>query len=163
MTEPQTPELVEIRIVDMPLDVYRETSEHSDELMREFMLIREREADEDGSRTVPKRLLELVDQLTGQYAMFTSAQQAELGEALERGDQVITLLYRVPASVGQACIDLDHLLDEADEFCRAGAELLTLATPPRAVAFRKWFLVEFIRQIGGAAPMTWEDFQANSS
>src|SRR5262249_11520037 len=142
MTAPPPSDLVEIRIVDMPLDVYAEVAEHTDELMREFALIREgSEREAEGGRAVPRRLLELVEQLSGQYAVFTGAQEAALQEALGRGDDAITLDYRVPPSVGQACVDLDHLLDEADEFCRQGDELLTLATPPRAVAFRKWFLV----------------------
>lgn len=153
--------LVEVRIVDMPLDVYAEASEHSDELMREFTLIQERDL-EDG-RAVPRRLLELVDQLTATYGAFTAGQEAELRGAVERGDPTITLVYRVPASVGPACIALDRLLDEADDFCRDGQELLTLATPPRAAAFRKWFLDEFVRQADGAPPRTWQEFQASSS
>ena len=155
------PPLVEVRILDMPLDVYAEASEHADELMREFALIKER--DPDDSRAVPRRLLRLVDTLTAQFATFTSAEEAELRAAVGRGDPSITLIYRVPATIKEACIDLDRLLDEADDFCRAGQELLTLATPPRAVAFRKWFLDEFVRQAGGQPPMTWEQFQAARS
>lgn len=163
MTDGQAPapELVEVRIVDMPLDVYAEASEHSDELMREFTLIRER--DPDDGRAVPRRLLELVDQLSARYGAFTAGQEAELRGAVERADATITLHYRVPASVGPACVDLDRLLDEADDFCRDGQELLTLATPARSVAFRKWFLEEFVRQVDGGAPRTWREFQASSS
>jgi hypothetical protein len=153
-------ELVEVRIVDMPLDVYAEASEHSDELMREFTLIRER--DQDG-RAVPRRLLELVDQLSATYGAFTAGQEAELRGSLDRGDATITLVYRVPATVGPACIALDQLLDEADDFCRDGHELLTLATPPRSLAFRKWFLEEFVRQADGGEPRSWSQFQASSS
>jgi hypothetical protein len=155
------PPLVEIHILDMPLDVYSEASEHGDELMREFTLIKER--DPEDSRAVPRRLLQLVDTLTVQFATFTTAEEAELRAALGRGERFISLTYRVPATIRQACIDLDRLLDEADEFCRAGQELLTLATPPRAVAFRKWFLDEFVHQVDGRPPTTWEQFRAASS
>jgi hypothetical protein len=150
-----TSQLVDVRIVAMPLDVYREAAEHSDELMREFALIRERDT-EDG-RAVPRRLLELVDKLTGEYSAFTVQQEADLRAALDRGDTSLDLVYRVPATLKEACIDLDRLLDEADEFCRDGQEMLTLATPPRAVAFRKWFLDEFVRQIDGREPTRWEE------
>lgn len=156
-------QLVHIRIVDLPLDLYAESSEHSDELIREFTLIKERESDDDDSRAVPRRLLELVEALTSQYGSFTTGQETQLREALERGDASISLAYRVPATVKQACVDLDGLLDEADEFCREGHDLLTLATPPRAVAFRKWFLQEFVRQADGLAPRSWQEFQALSS
>ena len=72
------------------------------------------------------------------------------------------LIYHVPVEVRQAAIDLGVLLDEADDFCRQGDELLTLATPPRAVAFRRWFLEEFVRQIDGQPPVSWEDYQARA-
>ena len=150
-------ELVEIRIVGLPMDVYRETSEHTDELMREFALIREREADRDGGHQIPGRLLELVDQLGQEYRDFTGPQEAQLREAVEAGRPAIDLVYRVPASVRQACLELASMLDEADEFCREGQELLTLATPPRGVAFRAWFLDQFVRQIDGHAPTLWTD------
>ncbi|MDP8936487.1 MAG: hypothetical protein M3O23_01920, partial [Actinomycetota bacterium] len=45
----------------------------------------------------------------------------------------------MPAEVGPAAAEFNRLLDEADEFCRAG-DLLTLATPPDTAAFRRWFL-----------------------
>ena len=152
--EAGTTELVEIHVVGMPLDAYREASEHADELMREFALIRERDAD---SRAVPRRLLALVDALTHRFSGFTVAQEATLREAVERGEATIDLVYRVPPDVKQAAMELGAMLDEADAFCREGHDLLTLATPPRAVAFRNWFLDQFVRQIDGEAPTLWED------
>ena len=150
------PALVEIRIVDMPVDAYREASEHGDELMREFALMRERDLDE-GGREVPERLLALAEELRNQFSGFTTAQDAQLQEALERGDGSITLHYLVPAGVKEACISLRDMLDEADEFCRRGEELLTLSTPPRALAFRNWFLDQFVRQVDGQEPTRWEE------
>ena len=151
-------DLVEVRIIGMPMDVYQQASEHTDELMREFALIREAETSEGGHH-VPRRLLELVEQLSGQFGPFTGPQQAQLAQAVEDGATSIDLDYRVPAAAREACIDLGRTLDEADEFCRQGQELLTLATPSRAVAFRNWFLEEFVRQIDGHPPTPWEDYQ----
>jgi hypothetical protein len=56
---------------------------------------------------------------------------------------------------------LCDLLDEADEFCRAGDRLLTLAAEPELVAFRHWYLGEFWKQVEGAEPVSWPDFQAS--
>jgi hypothetical protein len=63
-------------------------------------------------------------------------------------------VYRVPLAAGEACVELNAMLDEADEFCREG-DLLTLATPADQVAFRRWFLGEFVEQLGGGAPTPW--------
>ncbi|HEX6596251.1 MAG TPA: hypothetical protein VF045_04915 [Acidimicrobiales bacterium] len=148
-------ELVEIHILGMPVDAYREASEHGDELLREFALIREQEA--EGGREVPRRLLRLVDELTDRFSGFTATQTAELAEAIARGAKTVDLHYLVPPSVKNACISLGAMLDEVDEFCRQGEELLTLATPPRAVAFRNWYLDQFIRQVDGKEPTTWRE------
>ena len=50
------------------------------------------------------------------------------------------------------------MLDEADAYCREGAHLLTVATPPEELRFRRWFISEFVVQVGGAAPTPWPDY-----
>jgi hypothetical protein len=146
--------LVTIRLVGLPIREHALTSEHTDELMREFTYLRAQSADPDAS-TVPTKLLDLVDELTGRFSGFTAGSQAELDAAVAAGAESIDLEYRVPREVGAACIHLGELLDAADEFCREGEVLLTLATPPDAVAYRRWFLEEFVRQADGAAPRPW--------
>jgi hypothetical protein len=37
---------------------------------------------------------------------------------------------------------------------------LTLVTPPEAVAFRTWFLEEFVRQVAGEDPLPWPAWRA---
>jgi hypothetical protein len=60
----------------------------------------------------------------------------------------------VPASAGSAATALGEMLDEADEFCRAG-DLLTLAAPDDSVEFRRWYLGEIVGQLAGRAPTPW--------
>ncbi len=144
--------LVLVRIVGLPLDVYRRVSEHTDELLREFTLIR----GEDGEH-VPARLLALIDELNARFAGFTEGQRTAMQEALARGDAEIDLLYQVPPEASEAAVRLAALLDEADDFCRAG-DLLTLASPPEGVAFRRWFLEEFVLQVRGEPPRSWATF-----
>ncbi len=146
------PRLVSVRILGLPVEVYRRASEHTDELLREFALIRE-----EGSDHVPARLLALMDELHARFATFTEGPTAALQRALNRGDDQIDLLYEVPAETADAVRRLASLLDEADDFCRAG-DLLTLATGPEGLAFRRWFLEEFAFQIEGRPPRTWSAF-----
>ena len=58
MSEP-TPELVEIRIIGMPLDVYQRSGEHHDGLLREFALLA---AADDPGEHVPARLVALAEE-----------------------------------------------------------------------------------------------------
>lgn len=142
-------ELVTVRILGLPLDVMQRSAEHSDELLREFALIRE-----EGSDHVPARLLALIEELRSRFGSFSEGPRQAMQEAWERGEQTIDLSYQVPAGVAAAARQLGALLDEADEFCRTG-DLLTLATQPQGVAFRHWYLDEFQRQIDGHPPRPW--------
>jgi hypothetical protein len=155
-------ELAEVRLLAIPVDVYIRSQEHSEELMREFTLIAEQLA-EGGlppSHPVPVRLVRLIERLNAHYGEFSIAQEEELARAANDRRAVIDeLVYRVPASVGDAARELDALLDEADEYCRAGQHLLTLATPPELVGFRRWFLGEFIEQVAGRAPLPWPEYR----
>ena len=144
--------LVPVHILGLPLEVYRRSAEHTDELLREFALIRE-----DDSDHVPARLLALIGELNARFAGFTQAQTTALQEALARGDAEIDLHYEVPPEASEGAARLGRLLDEADEFCRAG-DLLTLATLPEGVAFRRWFLGEFVLQVDGHPPRRWSAF-----
>ncbi|MDP1804714.1 MAG: hypothetical protein Q8K72_06075 [Acidimicrobiales bacterium] len=142
-------ELVTVRILGMPLDVMQRSAEHSDELLREFALIRE-----EGSDQVPARLLSLIEELRSRFGSFSEGPRQAMQDAWERGEQTIDLSYEVPAGVAAAARQLGALLDEADEFCRAG-DLLTLSTQPEGVAFRHWYLDEFPRQVDGQPPRPW--------
>ena len=146
--------LATVRIVGLPVPLHLRTSEHTDELMREFTYLRAQSDDPDAA-SVPARLLDLVDELSGRYSGFTAGTQAELDQAIDEGRATVDLEYRVPAEVASACVHLRDLLDAADEFCLAGEHLLTLASPDDVVAYRRWYLDEFVHQIEGAAPRPW--------
>lgn len=152
-----TERLAEVRIVGLPLDVYKIAAEHFDELKREFALLR---AEAETADSIPNKLVTVSDQLTTRYSGFTTTPNDVRDKALRRGDATVDLVYSVPLSVKEACVELEKLLDEADEFCRRGQHLLTLAAPPEVADFRRWFLDEFVNQIGGEAPMSWEEYRA---
>lgn len=155
MSTERSPELVTIRIQRFPLDLSEQSSEHLDGLKREFALLTIRAPE---SAEIPKRLLELIDALTEKYSGMTENTNRERDEAIERGEKVMDeLVYEVPPQVADACIELSAMLDEADEFCSQGELLLTLATPPSSVAFRRWYLGEFVAQARGLAPLPWPD------
>lgn len=148
-------DLVDVRLLQLPLDVLSRSQQHSDELTREFTHIASPETDPD---RVPDRLLALSTRLRGQYAAFTSSVMDEIAQAQARGDATIDVTFQVPRSVEQAASALAVMWNEVDEFCRNG-DLLTLATPPELVAFRQWFLDQFTSQIRGAAPVAWPDYK----
>lgn len=152
-------ELLTVRVLGIPLTVWARAEEHIDGLLREFTLILASEA-QGGETHVPRRLLELIDELEGDYAALTSEQRSQLVAAAEHGRDTIDLEYRVPPDVADACRRLEQALDAADRYCAEGEYLLTLATPSDALAFRQWYLGEFVRQIGGQPPQPWAEWAA---
>lgn len=157
---PPAAELHEVRIVGFPLDVQARAQEQHAELMREFALLEISAPMVRNGEAVPVRLLALIEKLSHSYGTIGSGADAERDAAAQRGDSTVDLAYQVPESVAEACDALSQLLDEADEFCREGARLLTLAATDDLVAFRHWYLSEFARQVRGGAAISWQDYAA---
>jgi hypothetical protein len=145
-------DLVEVRLVGLPLQVWQRTQEHVDGLLREFALIAQ---DDEAKLATPGRLLALVQHLSAGFGSFSEAQVIEMEAALARGDTEIDVTYQVPPAAAPAAQQLGDMLDEADDYCRRGDHLLTLATPEEELRFRRWFISEFVDQLGGAPPTPW--------
>ncbi|HZG93163.1 MAG TPA: hypothetical protein VEZ46_00455, partial [Mycobacteriales bacterium] len=115
------------------------------------------------STDVPKRLLEIDAELTQVYAPQIAAAAAvyEAGRA-RREEVVAETVYRVPPEAAAFARRVIEVLDEVDEFCRAGRYLFTLAAPGDVAAYRRWSLNEVALQIEGAPPMSWPQYAAAS-
>lgn len=150
--------LQEIRLLQFPLALWQRSQEHIDELLREFALIARGEAEHPDS--VPHRLMELIADLTAAYGGIGTATERERDEAVARGESVVDLVYNVPPAMAEPVRRLGDMLEEADGYCRRGRHLLTLQTPPDQLVFRRWFLSEFLTQLGGAAPVPWPEYEA---
>lgn len=150
----------DIRQIQMrryPLRLSLRSRAQVEELLREFQLLEiSRTSGGGGDRTLPQRLIELVDQFTQQFAGRMDEIEAIRAAALERGEVEMDLLYEIPASARESIVVLGELLDECDEYCRSDSYLLTLETPPDIVAFRKWSIGEVVGQIDGAQPSPWD-------
>lgn len=149
------PPTVEVRLLELPVPVWSRTQQATDELLREFALASAAEADEHAPH-LPARLTALISTLTQQFAGVSTAQEQQLFDAAEAGDLVVPeLVFTIPVAAAAASQLLGDMLDEADAYCRAGRHLLTLAAPDDVVAFRRWYLSEFIRQSAGEPAVPW--------
>lgn len=145
-------EMVEVELLQVPVAVWQRASAHHDAIRREFDIML---ADlPEGS--VPHQLIELITRFDPRFGGVDDPTWQDMYGAVERGDEEVTLVFRVPPEVAQIARQLEEMLDRVDEYCRAGKDLLTLATPPELVSFRRWFLGEFVRQIeDGLPPAPW--------
>jgi hypothetical protein len=151
-------------MLQLPVQVWAASQEHHDELLREFALMTAGHDDREAEAPpVPVRLLRLVEGLTGSYAGSSEEQRARLFAAAARGDEVMEVLeFSLPEAAGPACVQLAQMLDEADDYCRAGRHLLTLATPEELRLFRSWYLGQVREQLSGAPPEPWPDYRARA-
>jgi hypothetical protein len=149
--------LVTVRILGLPVALHARSTEHGEELRREFVLIAEQLRHTEDRPSLPRRLLDLITVLEHRFSGFTVEQEDELDKAIAQGRRSIDLTFHVPPDVADAAVMLGAMLDEADEYCREGRHLLTLATPADLLAYRRWYLKEFIDQIGGRLPTPWRE------
>jgi len=150
--------MARIEVLQLPVRLWQQSQEHSDELVREFMLIAAEQRQPDGGHDVPKQLLTLIEELTQRYAGFGDENETKLAAAADQGVAAIDLVYELPADIADGVRRLGEAFDQADEFCRRGEHLLTLATPPDQVRFRHWFLDEMVHQISGRPATAWPDY-----
>jgi hypothetical protein len=150
-------QLVVVELHGLPVALQARAAEHAEELQREFVLIAEGLQHSEGRSALPRRLLDLVEVLRREFGGFTAEQEEVFDAAVRAGVPTIDLRFRVPPTAAQAAVAIGDMLDEADEYCREGRHLLTLATPPELVAYRRWYLQQFVDQIDGGAPTRWKD------
>ena len=143
-----TEELVDVRLVGVPVALHRQTVQHIDELRREFTYI------SAVSGSVPVRLLELAHRISTEFGGFSEGPRAAIEAAVAAGRESTDLTYRLPPAAGAAATEANAMLDEAEEYCRREA-MLAVAAPPEAVAYRRWFFGQIAAQTAGASPCAW--------
>jgi hypothetical protein len=160
MTDPNN-DLYQVRVLQMPVPLWSRSQEQHDALMREFALMSVPTEESERQRHVPTRLSQLIDTLTADFEGVSTEQEQQLYNAAAAGQPVIDeLVYMLPLAAVPASKALGEMLDEADEFCRQGKHLLTLAADDELVRFRRWYLDQFIEQADGKPPVPWPDYRA---
>lgn len=141
---------VVVRMPGFPRALMREVIEHLEGLRREFTLLA---SSEQARGEVPRRLLDIVKELRRGTPM---PQRTDSGQADE--DRT----FNVRPAAAAALIRFSRVLDEADAYCRDGDFLLTLPMSDELVAFRRWYLGEFVAQVSGMEPLPWSDADRDS-
>ncbi len=140
-----------VSLLGLPVELHAEAAAHGDALLRELEMLRRAGA----AGALPDRLRVLVAAMHERFGAALDMIDAGVAQAAAFGRQHVDLRIVAPVAAGEACRELGDLLDELDERCRAGDELLTLAATPEVTGYRTWFLGQFTAQASGAAPSRW--------
>ena len=158
---PREPELVEVRLLEVPLDLRERSARHGADLMREMTLIVGGRDSGTTSRAVPQRLLDIARELDLVYGPYVTSTTEELEAAADRGDAVVPeVVYRLPASVAVFMQHIADVLAEVEVYCASGRDLLMLAAPDDVTAYRNWSLQEVQRQVAGEPATPWPQYLA---
>ncbi|MGH3744351.1 MAG: hypothetical protein ACRDTP_05780 [Mycobacteriales bacterium] len=130
-----------VDLVGGPAGLREFSIERTHDLTREFRLARTRAS--RGGSDLPDRFLALVDRLWG----AADGREALVDPPEQRGGAV---RLELPLGAEHDALALATLLDEADDYCRAGAAL-TMPRPPEVVRLRWWQATEAVRQRHGLA------------
>jgi len=128
--------------------------EHDADLLRELALVRV-SADQPEESSVPARLLQIAQEVRDDYGSVGAEPDARMDAAFARGVEHLDVTYTVPADILPFIRRVRQALVDAEEFCRSGNYLLTLAATPDVAAYREWVLDEFERQLTGGSPAPW--------
>ena len=145
--------LVTVELLGVPVRVLAAAREHHDGLLREFRLLAMSGA--LSGPAVPGRLVELTKALGVRHAAAAARPDRDFDRAVEQGLDTVDLVYRVPPGVADGARELEALMAEADEFCRA-ARLMAPARDPVIARFGKWYVDQFVDQVAGRRPARWD-------
>jgi hypothetical protein len=147
-----------VHLLGLPVPLAAKAQQHAEELIREFALIAAGEGEAAAEHHAPARLMQLVDSLTSRFAGRNTAADERLAAAIDRGDvRIDDHVLELPPEAADASRALGEMLDEADAYCARGKHLLTLATPPDCLAYRRWYLGQVVSQLAGGTPVAWSD------
>jgi hypothetical protein len=154
VTHDETIELGRVTFVGCPVRLLDQARQHAEALLREFAFIVN-----SGSETteLPRRLLHTVERVQKGAAGLNAGAERAIEEAIARGDKEIDFEVVMPTRLGRGAPQFAALLDEVDDYCRAG-DLLTLETPVEVRAFQRWYLDEMTHQLDGARPTPWREW-----
>jgi anti-sigma regulatory factor (Ser/Thr protein kinase) len=147
-------ETVHVQVLQLPIEVYLEAEQHNDAVVRELTLIVQSARDECPPE-VPRRLLELADEVRTAFARASDRLRAQVEDALRSGSETVDIHMAVPRHGWEALLRLAEWLDEVDRYCAEGM-LLTLASSPRLRRFRAWYAQQVADQMRGLPPTPWQ-------
>lgn len=144
------PEVVNVRLLGVPLALFKEASEHADALRREFALI----VEADPGQGVPSSVMDFARQVGAHFQSAGPAILARANEADGAGQDRFDVEMAVPPTAWAVLQHLAVILDEADRYCEQGG-LLTLASSPAVRRLRWWYSEQVRCQLTGHPPVPW--------
>ena len=140
-----------IEFQGIPVELGERSRRHWEGMRRELALMSY--ADGEAKGDLPDSAREFLERFRCDTdAMVLSS--SEFAHAQRRGDARADIEVELPGEAVGGLLRLAELLDDIDDFARAGGMIAT-ASPPECVALRRWMTDELERQARGERPTPW--------
>ncbi|HWL37193.1 MAG TPA: hypothetical protein VNQ77_13495 [Frankiaceae bacterium] len=151
----------EVRLVDVPVALYRETQQHTDSVLRELVLMAGYEVSHDTAGPMRGLFQRANDGFADRLDLTVRATPA-VDAAHERGDAYVTLTLTLPERYAASVQLWARLVEELDAYCQDGT-MLCVPASDEVKAFAQWWCAELTRQLRTVgAPTPWRDYVATT-
>lgn len=157
MSAPETNDPTEIIgeavLLDYPLRLWARQQEHTDEILREFVLLLSGE-DSGTTAAAPAQLVALASMFSTHFGALIDKITVLRQQRYDAGDDRMDLPMPLPRSTPELMQRVEQVWAAVDDYCSSG-ELLALARPPQVAALMTWAAQELSRQSRGEKATPW--------
>jgi PAS domain S-box-containing protein len=148
-------ETIPVELRDMPLLLHAAWQEHSEALLREYLLVNLSENDMESIQRHAEATdaIAVLEEHVPRPEVTFEADEV-MSDAVEPRVSAARVQVPVPAASVKHFDTLDRAVQEALDLSREGL-VLTPPTPPEVQAFRDWIVRQVRGQAGGAEPEAW--------
>jgi hypothetical protein len=139
----------EVRLDGVPVELFLESQNHQQDLIRELALIDIGDRFHSGDTPMPVQVSRLISEIFDQYGDVRSVTRQQALQALSAGDETVTLVVPIRPGMIEALQRWLEVVEEADRLCAEGV-LLTLSAKPEVRELRRWY-VEAITDVVDSA------------
>jgi hypothetical protein len=151
--------VVEVHLLQVPLQLRRRALEHADEVAREIQLIVTGGDAPPDLVAVLARVTHSRGHSSDSYRQLAADMRVQLDAATLAGNEFADAHYTVTGAAVTAVAEMDTLFERFDGLSESD-QLLTLAAPEDIKAFRRWLLGQYLTQFEGQAPESWPQWSA---
>jgi hypothetical protein len=144
--------LHDVQLLGIPTDLFFQTRQQHDDLVREFAVMGLGHGEQDLSQ--PQDLRQLIQELGVTFMRSEPRPNEDVEAAARAGASSMDLRYQVPPTVVAGADRLESMMARADAFCAQGL-MLTMPRTPQMQALSRWWMEEFRRQLAGHPPTPW--------
>jgi hypothetical protein len=149
----------EVRLLDVPVALYREAQQHTDSVLRELVLMAGYEVSRGSDGPMRGLFQRANDGFADRLDLTVQAARA-VDAARERGDAYVTLSLTLPARYAASVQLWARLVEELDALCQDGT-MLCVPASDEVKAFAHWWCAELTAQLrAGATPTSWREYVA---